>query len=323
MSLWLAILLLVIGFALLIWGADFFVDGASRVAARLKIPQIVIGLTIVAFGTSAPEAAVSISAGLKGSADLAVSNVVGSNILNIGIILGISALITPLAVQKGTRKFEMPYVMIITIILMLLGMFDGKLGWVDGLILWAGMILFLVYLLNVAKKGKAEAQDEDQDEKKKKAPLIWLIVKILIGGVAIVFGSDFAVDGATAIATSVGWSERLIGLTIVSLGTSLPELVTSVIAAIKKNADIAIGNIVGSNIFNILFVLGTTALITPVAYTEAFIIDNIVAFVIAALLLVLVLNKDCKLKRVGGGILLASYVIYFVYLMINPFGYGV
>ena len=323
MSLWLAILLLVIGFALLIWGADFFVDGASRVAARLKIPQIVIGLTIVAFGTSAPEAAVSISAGLKGSADLAVSNVVGSNILNIGIILGISALITPLAVQKATRKYEMPYVMIVTIILMLLGMFDGKLGWVDGLILWAGMILFLVYLLNVAKKGKAEAQDEEQDEKKKKAPLIWLIVKIIIGGVAIVLGSNFAVDGATAIATSVGWSERLIGLTIVSLGTSLPELVTSVIAAIKKNADIAIGNIVGSNIFNILFVLGTTALITPVAYTEAFIIDNIVAFVIAALLLVLVLNKDCKLKRVGGGILLASYVIYFVYLMINPFGYGV
>jgi len=323
MSLWLAILLLVIGFALLIWGADFFVDGASRVAARLKIPQIVIGLTIVAFGTSAPEAAVSISAGLKGSADLAVSNVVGSNILNIGIILGVSALITPLAVQKATRKYEMPYVMIITIILMLLGMFDGKLGWVDGLILWAGMILFLVYLLNIAKKGKNEEQEEEQNEKKKKAPLIWLIGKILIGGVAIVLGSDFAVDGATAIATSVGWSERLIGLTIVALGTSLPELVTSVVAAIKKNADIAIGNIVGSNIFNILFVLGTTALITPVAYTEAFIIDNIVALVIAVLLWVLVLNKDCKLKRIGGGILLVSYVIYFVYLMINPFGYGV
>ena len=323
MNLWLAILLLVVGFALLIWGADFFVDGASRVAARLKIPQIVIGLTIVAFGTSAPEAAVSISAGIKGSADLAVSNVVGSNILNIGIILGISALITPLAVQKATRKFEMPYVMIVTIILMLLGMFDGKLGWVDGLILWAGMILFLVYLLNIAKKGKNEEQEEEQNEKKKKAPLIWLIAKILIGGGAIVLGSDFAVDGATAIATSVGWSERLIGLTIVALGTSLPELVTSVVAAMKKNADIAIGNIVGSNIFNILFVLGTTALITPVAYTEAFIIDNIVAFVIAVLLWILVLNKDCKLKRVGGGILLVSYVIYFIYLMINPFGYGV
>lgn len=323
MSLWLAILLLVIGFALLIWGADFFVDGASRVAARLKIPQIVIGLTIVAFGTSAPEAAVSISAGLKGSADLAVSNVVGSNILNIGIILGISALITPLAVQKATRKYEMPYVMIVTIILMLLGMFDGKLGWVDGLILWAGMILFLVYLLNIAKKGKNEEQEEEQNEKKKKAPLIWLILKIIIGGAAIVLGSDFAVDGATAIATSVGWSERLIGLTIVALGTSLPELVTSVVAAMKKNADIAIGNIVGSNIFNILFVLGTTALITPVAYTEAFIIDNVVALVIAVLLWVLVLNKDCKLKRIGGGILLVSYVIYFVYLMINPFGYGV
>lgn len=322
MSLWLAILLLIAGFALLIWGADFFVDGASKVADRMKIPQIVIGLTIVAFGTSAPEAAVSISAGLKGSADLAVSNVVGSNILNIGIILGISALITPLAVQKGTRKYEMPYVMITTILLMLLGMFDGKLGWVDGIILWVGMIIFLVYLLNVAKKGKNDVQEE-ADSDKKKAPIIWLIAKIIIGGAAIVLGSDFAVDGATAIATSMGWSERLIGLTIVALGTSLPELVTSVIAAIKKNADIAIGNIVGSNIFNILFVLGTTALITPVAYQNAFIVDNIVAFVMALLLFLFVVNKDCKLKRWGGAVLLVSYVIYFVYLMINPFGYGV
>ena len=322
MSLLVAILLLVAGFALLIWGADFFVDGASRVADRMKIPQIVIGLTIVAFGTSAPEAAVSISAGLKGSADLAVSNVVGSNILNIGIILGISALITPLAVQKSTRKFEMPYVIITTILLMVLGMFDGKLGWVDGLILWAGMILFLVYLLNVAKKGKSEATEEP-DTGKKKAPVIWLILKILFGGAAIVLGSDFAVDGATAIATSMGWSERLIGLTIVALGTSLPELVTSVIAAIKKNADIAIGNIVGSNIFNILFVLGTTALITPVAYQEAFIVDNIVAVIAAVLLFLFVLNKDCKLKRWGGAVLLAAYVVYFIYLMINPFGYGV
>jgi cation:H+ antiporter len=248
---------------------------------------------------------------------------VGSNILNILIILGLASVITPLAVQKNTRAIEMPFVIFTTVLMMLLGVFDGKLGWVDGLILWAGMILFLVYLLNIAKKGKNEEQEEEQNEKKKKAPLIWLIGKILIGGVAIVLGSDFAVDGATAIATSVGWSERLIGLTIVALGTSLPELVTSVVAAMKKNADIAIGNIVGSNIFNILFVLGTTALITPVAYTEAFIIDNVVALVIAVLLWVLVLNKDCKLKRIGGGILLVSYVIYFVYLMINPFGYGV
>ena len=323
MSLWLAIVLLVAGFALLIWGADFFVDGASKVAERLKIPQIVIGLTIVAFGTSAPEAAVSISAGLQGSADLAVSNVVGSNILNIFIILGISALITPLAVQKATRKYEIPYVMIVTILLMLLGMFDGKLGWVDGIILWVGMIAFLIYLLNIAKNGKNEAEENESDTNSKKQPVIWLIAKILIGGAAIVWGSDLAVDGATAIATSMNWSERLIGLTIVALGTSLPELVTSVIAAIKKKADIAIGNIVGSNIFNVLFVLGTTALITPVAYTEAFIIDNVVAFVAALLLFVFVVNKDCKLKRWGGGILLAAYVVYFVYLMINPFGYGV
>jgi len=322
MNLWLAILLLVVGFALLIWGADFFVDGASRVAARLKIPQIVIGLTIVAFGTSAPEAAVSISAGLKGSADLAVSNVVGSNILNVGIILGISALITPLAVQKCTVKYEMPYVMFTTLLLLGLGMFDGKLGWIDGIILWVGMIAFLVYLLWLAKKGTG-ASAEDAELEKKKAPVIWLIAKILIGGAAIVLGSDLAVDGATAIATSVGWSERLIGLTIVALGTSLPELVTSVIAAIKKKADIAVGNIVGSNIFNILFVLGTTSLITPVAYVDAFVIDNIIAFVIALFLLLLVINKKKVLKRWGGVVLLGFYIIYFIYLMINPFGYGV
>lgn len=322
MSLWLAILLLVAGFALLIWGADFFVDGASRVAERLKIPQIVIGLTIVAFGTSAPEAAVSISAGLKGSADLAVSNVMGSNILNVLVILGISAAITPLAVQKTTKWIEIPYVMMITLLMMGLGMFDGKIGWVDGIILWVGMIAFLVYLLQIAKKGRNQAEEEKEPEKKK-APVIWLIAKIIIGGVAIVLGSDFAVDGATAIATSMGWSERLIGLTIVALGTSLPELVTSAIAAIKKKADIAIGNIVGSNIFNILFVLGTTALITPVAYTEAFIIDNIVAFAAVLLLFLFILNKDCKLKRWGGAVLLTGYVVYFVYLMINPFQYGV
>ena len=317
----LAILLMVAGFALLIWGADFFVDGASKVAQKLKIPQLVIGLTIVAFGTSAPEAAVSISAGLKGSADLAVSNVVGSNILNIGIILGISALITPLAVQMCTIKYEIPYVMITTLLLLGLGMFDGKLGWIDGLILWAGMIAFLIYLLWLAKKGTGASAEEPEPEKK--TPVAWMIAKIIIGGVAIVLGSDFAVDGATAIATSMGWSERLIGLTIVALGTSLPELVTSVIAAIKKKADIAVGNIVGSNIFNVLFVLGTTALITPVAYTDAFIIDNVIAFVAGLMLLFLVLNKKHELKRWGGAILFGFYIIYFIYLMINPFGYGV
>ena len=321
MSLGLAIFLLVAGFALLIWGADFFVDGASKIADKMKIPQLVIGLTIVAFGTSAPEAAVSISAGLKGSADLAVSNVVGSNILNVGIILGISALITPLAVQKCTIKYEIPYVMVTSLLLLGLGMFDGKLGWVDGIILWLGMILFLVYLLWIAKTGQAVT--EEQEPEKKKTSVIWMILKVIFGLVAIVWGSDLAVDGATAIATSVGWSERLIGLTIVALGTSLPELVTSVIAAMKKKADIAVGNIVGSNIFNILFVLGTTSLITPVAYVEAFIIDNIIAFVIALLLLLLVINRKKELKRWGGAMLLGFYIIYFIYLMINPFGYGV
>lgn len=321
MGIWMALFLLVIGFVLLIWGADFFVDGASKVADRMKIPQIVIGLTIVALGTSAPEAAVSISAALKGSADLAVSNVVGSNIINIFVILGLASVITPLAVQKSTRKIEMPFVIITSLLMMLLGMFDGKVGRVDGIVFWLCMILFLAYLLKTALKGKKEAEKEEETEKKKE-PILWLIAKIIIGAVAIVFGSDFAVDGASAIATSMGWSERLIGLTIVALGTSLPELVTSVVAACRKKADIAIGNVVGSNIFNVLFVLGTTALITPVAYQKAFIVDNIVAVVAALLLFLFVLNKDCRLKRWGGALLLAAYLAYFVYLMINPFGFG-
>ena len=321
MSLGLAIVFLVIGFVLLIWGADLLVDGASKLADKMKIPQLIIGLTIVAFGTSAPEAAVSISAGIKGSADLAVSNVVGSNILNIGIILGISALITPLAVQKCSIKYEIPYVMITSVLLLGLGMFDGKLGWIDGIILWLGMILFLVYLLWIAKTGQAVT--EEPEPEKKKTPVIVMILKVILGLVAVVWGSNFAVDGATAIATAIGWSERLIGLTIVALGTSLPELVTSVVAAIKKKADIAVGNIVGSNIFNILFVLGTTSLITPVAYAEAFIIDNVIAFVIALLLLLLVINKKKELKRWGGAVLLGFYIVYFIYLMINPFAYGV
>ncbi len=311
--------LLILGFALLIYGADFFVDGASRMADRLKIPQIVIGLTIVAFGTSAPEAAVSITAGLKGSADLAVSNVVGSNILNIFIVLGFSSLITSLMVQKTTSRIDIPIVILSSTAIPVLGMIGGSIGFVDGLILWAGMIGFLIYLIRVALKNKP--QEEEQEEKK--ANVFFMIFKILLGGAAIVLGSTIAVDSASALATMAGWGERLIGLTIVAFGTSLPELVTSAVAATKKKADIAVGNVVGSNIFNVLFVLATTALVTPggVPFQSAFLIDCIIA-VVAAVLLMLFVFKDLKLKRLGGVVMLMVYAVYFIYLIVNPFQFA-
>lgn len=318
MQVLLQLLILVAGFALLIWGADFFVDGASGIADRLKIPQLVIGLTIVAFGTSAPEAAVSITAGLSQSADLAVSNVVGSNIMNIFLILGISCLVTPLVVQKSTAHIEIPIVIVSSAAVILLGALGGNIGFVDGIILWVGMIAFLIYLLRMAKKNHDKKEEAPKEEKK--ASILWLLAKIIIGGVAIVVGSRLTVDSASTLATMANWEERIIGLTIVAFGTSLPELVTSVVAAFKKKADIAIGNVVGSNIFNVLFVLGTTALVTPggVPFRSAFIIDSVMA-VLAALILMLFVLKDLKLKRVGGIVMLGVYAVYFVYLIANPF----
>ena len=240
-------LLLVVGFVFLIKGADWFVDGASALATRFGIPQLVIGLTIVAMGTSLPEASVSITAALDNNPGITIGNVVGSNILNIFIILGLSAVITPLLVAKSTVKYEIPFVIITSFVLLGQGI-DGSIAWYDGLVQWALFIVYLIYLLIMAKKGNVD--DEIASEP---ISLLKSFVFIVIGIVAIILGSNFAVDGATFIATEFGFSQSLIGLTIVALGTSLPELFTSVVAARKGKADIAIGNIVGSNIFNILF----------------------------------------------------------------------
>ena len=319
MELFWQIILLIVGFALLIKGADFFVDGAAGVADKFGIPQIIIGLTIVAFGTSAPEAAVSITSALKGSASLAVGNVLGSNILNVLIILGLTAVIRPITMQKQTYKIELPFVMFSTVLLGVLGYIGGSINFVDGIILWVFMILFLVYLFRSAKKGKTdlvEIPDEDGESAKPKP--VWLLILLIIGGGAmIVFGSDFTVDSASYIAAKFGMSERLIGLTIVAFGTSLPELVTSVIAARKGNSDIAIGNIVGSNIFNILFILGTTALITEIPYSMNFNFDAVIALAALVILFVLVSNKEKKLHRWGGAIMLTSYAAYFAYIVVK------
>ena len=308
------LLFLVIGFVMLVKGADWFVEGASKVAEKFGIPQLVIGLTIVAIGTSLPEAAVSTSAALKGSAEITIGNVVGSNIINILLILGITSIISPLAVQKSTIKYELPMVIGATVLLAALGLFDGTIGRIDGVILLAGMVLYLLYLLRMARKGQAVAEEQEKEQADKSGGMFKLILLILIGGVMIVWGSDITVDAATELARIFGMSERLIGLTIVAFGTSLPELVTSATAAIKGKADIAVGNIVGSNLFNILFVVGIAATITPVIYQSAFLVDTIVCVATAVLLWVCVLRKQ-KLERHGGAILLACYVGYFFYLM--------
>ena len=287
-------------------------DGSSALAFRLGIPQLVIGLTIVAMGTSAPEAAVSITSALKGNEGITVGNVVGSNIMNILLILGIASVIVPLAVQKSTRMIEIPYMIAITVLFGVLGYTGEMVTRVEGGILWIAFLIYLGYLLWMAKKGK---EDNEPDEKQKSLPVQLLM--ILAGLICIVLGSDFVVDGATEIAKVIGISDRIIGLTIVAFGTSLPELVTSIAAARRGNADIAIGNIVGSNVFNILFVAGTSALISPIVFESKFVLDTAVATATAVLLLVCVCNKEGKLKRSGGIIMLAAYAAYFVKLLIG------
>ncbi|MCH5248606.1 MAG: calcium/sodium antiporter [Lachnospiraceae bacterium] len=319
----LQLLLLVVGFVMLVKGADWFVDGASKVAEIFGIPQLVIGLTIVAMGTSLPEAAVSTSAALKGSAEITIGNVVGSNIMNILLILGITSVISPLAVQLSTIKYEIPMVIGASVLLAGLGLLDTTVGRIDGIILLLGMVLYLAYLFKMAKKGQAEALEkeeaaEDGNNSGKKDSIIKQVLLILVGASLIVLGSNVTVDAATELALIFGMEERIIGLTIVAFGTSLPELVTSATAAIKGKADIAVGNIVGSNLFNLLFVVGIAAVITPVIYEQKFLVDTIVC-IASAILLWLCVIRTKKLKRSGGAILLLCYAAYFVYLMISPF----
>lgn len=309
MELFVQIILLAIGFLMLVKGADYFVDGAAGIATKFGIPQLVVGLTIVAMGTSAPEAAVSITGAMNGAADIAVGNIVGSNILNILIILGITGIITTVAVQKSTLFIEIPFMLLVTVVLIVLGLSGNELTFAEGIIFWVLFLVYLGYLYILAKKG---AQEESNEER----PVWKLVLFILLGGVVVVWGANISVNAATALAQAIGISEKFIGLTIVALGTSLPELVASVTAARKGNADIAIGNIVGSNIFNILFVLGTSALIVPIPYKSGFLFDGIIAVAAGILLWVATIKKKA-LGRLGGIIMLLCYAAYLAYLVMQ------
>lgn len=303
------IIMVIVGFILLIKGADYFVDGSSSLAAKLGIPPLIIGLTIVAMGTSAPEAAISISAALKGSTGIAIGNIYGSNIMNILLILGITACISALKVGKTTIRYEIPYMIFITAVLAVLGRLSGSVNRADGVLLW---LLFLVYLAYLFYQAKHMDTQEDENVRDLKG---WQILLYIAGGIAaIVAGSNLTVDSATAIAEAVGISDRIIGLTIIAFGTSLPELITSVTAARKKQADIAIGNIVGSNIFNILFVLGTASLISTIEYAQAFVFDSVIAILTALLLFLCVFRKG-KLTKAAGALMLVCYAVYFVYML--------
>jgi cation:H+ antiporter len=311
--------LFVLGFVLLIYGANFLVDGAASLANKFRISHIVIGLTIVALGTSSPELVVNVIASYKGNADVAMGNILGSNISNIFLILGVSAVIYPLAVKKNTLGKEIPMSLLAAVVLAVVAndaIIDGHgfsfITRSDGLILVAFFLLFMHYAFSIARL-RHENEIEIKDYSK---TVSWLMI---IGGIAgLIIGGKWIVDGAVVIATGLGMSEATISLTIVAIGTSLPELATCIVAARKRNADIVIGNVIGSNIFNIFFVLGTSALIKPLPFNPALNFDVAIG-ILAALLLLMFLYTTTKkvLHRWQGGFFLLIYTVYIVYLVIR------
>ncbi len=303
--------LLILGFGLLIKGADFFVDGASAVASLLKVPAVVIGLTIVAFGTSAPEAAVSITAALSGSNAIAVSNVIGSNIFNLLAVLGFTAMLKNIPVTRSIMKKEFPFLIGVSALMLAVIFMDGTLSRMDGIIFLVGIVCYVAWLVMDALKARSSIEVE-----KPEYSLAVSLILIAVGIAGIIFGGDLVVDSAQEIALALGMSEKLVGLTIVSIGTSLPELVTSLMAAKKGEVDIAVGNVVGSNIFNILFILGASAAITPIPVESALGFDMIV--MMAATLLCFVLAKlDHKLDKKEALMMLVSFAVYMAYIVVR------
>ena len=301
------VIILLVGFLFLVKGADWCVEGAASMAKKLGIPQLIIGLTIVAMGTSMPEAAVSITAAMDSTPGIAIGNVVGSNILNILLILGVTACMTTLNLRASTLWIEIPFLIAVTALLLVFGVTGSAITFWEGIIFLALFLVYLGYLAVLAKREK------EKEESVQEIPLWKSLVFMILGGVMVVKGSDLAVDSACQLAAFFGISQRFIGLTIVALGTSLPELVTSVVAARKGNADIAIGNIVGSNIFNILFILGTASVICEIPFDSRFLVDTGIAIASAALLLA----GSAKRRQLGkacGITMLGCYGVYFLYL---------
>lgn len=302
---------LIVGFVLLIKGADFFVEGSSSVAKKLRVPSIIIGMTIVAMGTSLPETSVSVSASIAAKNDLAISNVIGSNIFNLMVVCGICAVLCPLTVDGTTLKRDFPFSIVIAGLLMALGGIDGVVGRFDGILFLMLFVVFLLIMIYSAKKSRDNSAPEADEYK---IMPVWKCILYMVGGItAIAAGGEMVVEGASDIARAFGMSENLIGMTIVALGTSLPELVTSVVAARKNELDMALGNVIGSNIFNILFVLGIASAISPVSCTNENLIDSAVLIVMSMIVLIFCLPKK-RLIRWNGVAMLALYAGYTAYI---------
>jgi cation:H+ antiporter len=308
---WLQVLLLVIGIIVVIKGADWLTSGAVGMAERIGVPQIIIGLTIVAMGTSMPEFFVSLLSAINGTPDLAVGNIVGSNIFNALLIVGCAAMVAPIAIQRTTVKKDIPVAVFASLLLM--GMtLDGQISRIDAAILF---VIFLAYLWITLRGAKTE-EGAGQEEEKKPMPVLKAVILVFVGLACLIFGSDVFVDNATAIAHAMGISDAVIGLTIVAGGTSLPELATSVVAAKKGNSGIAIGNVLGSNVFNILMILGVTGLITPMIISGITIVD-LSMMVISMILLWLFSFTKYRIERWEGVLLAAIFIGYISWLVVN------
>lgn len=316
-----AYILLIIGFVLLIKGADYFVEGASNIAVKLKVSPLLVGLTIVAFGTSSPEATISILAALEENAGMVLGNIVGSNIANIALVLGVTAMIAPLTVKSETIRKEIPFALLGAVVLFILmadvalqGAVENIITRGDAFIILLFFVIFLYYVFEMAMKNRSEASaDVDAD-----IGSSWTknIVITIAGLAAIIFGGELVVDSATEIALALGMSDTLVGLTIVAIGTSLPELITSVTAAVKKQGDMAIGNVVGSSIFNIFFVVGLTGTVAPLAVDSKIFTDTIIMILLTVLLLIFSRTRY-SIGRMEGVILVLSYAAYMVYIIIR------
>lgn len=348
MEIFLNILFLIIGMVLLIKGADFFVSGASAVAKKLKVPSIIIGLTIVAVGTSLPELAVSITSAIKGSVDLAVGNVVGSNIANMCLILGLSAIFNKIVLQEDTRKFDLPFLILVTGLLLLFscdvfldGATQSVVSRTESIVLLGLLVFYTITQIKHAKaknqfcestepvvektdfdndkKENTEAGEEKPVEKKEKELKVWqIVVYLIIGLAAVVFGGECVSSTAKFLALKAGMSEALVGLTIVAVGTSLPELATSIIAAKKGETDLALGNVIGSNIANIILILGVVGVITPMAVSQTILTDLLILFVFTLVFVFMSLRKK-QVGRMEGIILLCMYISYITFAVVRNY----
>ena len=316
-----AVILLILGFAFLVKGADAFVEGCSSIAKRFQVPSLIIGMTIVAMGTSLPETAVSITASVTGNNALAVSNAVGSNIFNLMIVVGVCAILTPVAVRKETLKIDFPFSIVCAVLLLVLGAIGMTLGHVDGALFIVLFVIFILYMIKSAQNSRKDNKDMGVEETEyaleaeeiQIMPVPKSIIFIVLGCAAIAFGSDWVVDGATTIAEAMGVSQTLIGLTVVAFGISLPELATSIMAAKKNEVDMALGNAIGSNIFNILMVLGIAAAISPMAFITENIIDIVILIAFSAIVWIMAWTKH-ELSKKEGWVMAILYAVYVVYI---------